>query len=89
MTDSMPVNDGLRGIGSDPTTVLEYFEMIFLGELNVDVESRGGRSTLCGHRRKKVLFLNLGVTGDTMGLSEMGVGGKDRSRSGDFRMYEA
>lgn len=86
MTDSIPVNDDLRGIGSDPATVLEYFEMIFLGELNVDVDSRGGRSTLCGLRRK-VLFLNLGVTGDTMGLSEMGVGGRDRCRSGGFRMY--
>lgn len=71
-----------------PVIALGYFEMIFLGELNVDVDSRDGRSAFCGLQRKDVLFLNLDVTGDTMGLSEMGVGGKDLFRLGGFCMYE-
>ena len=81
-----PVDKTFIGKRSVLEGAIGYFEIGIFGEMKADSESRADVSNICGRRQKE---LNSARTGDTWGLSDIGVGGNDLSRSNDFWVYNA
>lgn len=69
--------------------VVLYFEFRLRGLVKVDAGNRDADSTCRDRGREAGVLSGLGVMGETMGLSEIGVGGRARSRSSGSRMYAA
>lgn len=85
----MTASDKPRGRSLCAALTTEYLDTSFGGAVTAEMGTGGATPTLCERRREEAVFVNLCAKGETMGLSEMGVGGRDRLRSSGLRMYDA